>query len=375
MLELVEYAIDRFEQISRVADDSDGWIGDTFEELQELHHDACVAAKPDPERLARQLFEWEMEGYGNVFNYTVETYSDVLGEKGLAAFRKLAETEWNKLPPLKPGQREDSYDHRRYGLKSIMEDLAKRQGDLEALVAVKSRDLSTAHHYLAIAQLYRENKNYDRAIQWAQDGLKTFPERSDPQLRTFLAEEYHRQKWHDEAMKLIWANLEDRPDLPSYQELKKHAEQIKDWPQWREQALAFVRKKIAQDKKEARRYDWSTPRDHSLLVRIYLWEKEPETAWTEAQTGGCSDELWMELARLREKEHPAEAVPIYRKHVEKLISHGGNDNYKDAVIWIKKIQPLLKVANQETEFASYLQTLRATHGRKRNFLALLNRLH
>jgi tetratricopeptide (TPR) repeat protein len=313
VLELVEYAMDRFESISRGTDDSYGGIGGTFEALRDLHHDACAAAKPDPEQLARQLFEWELEDYGNVFYHAAETYADVLGDEGMAAFRKLAETAWNKLPSLTPGQRKNSYEHRRYHLESIMEDLARRQGDLEALVAVKSRDLSSAHQYLVIAELYRENRKYKQAIQWAEDGLKAFPKRPDSLLRAFLAEEYHRKNRHDEAMKLIWANLEDRPDLHSYQELK-------------------------------------------------------------AQAGGCTDDLWMELARGREKTHPADAVPIYEKHVESLVSRGGNDNYKNAVIWIKKIQPLMKAAGQKTEFTAYLQTLRAAHGRKRNLLALLDRI-
>jgi hypothetical protein len=36
-------------------------------------------------------------------------------------------------------------------------------------------------------------------------------------------------------------------------------------------------------------------------VRVLLWEGEDEAAWHEAQTGGCSDDLWLRLADRRAK--------------------------------------------------------------------------
>jgi hypothetical protein len=37
-----------------------------------------------------------------------------------------------------------------------METLARRSGDVEAIVAVKKRDLSSAYDYLQIAETYRQ---------------------------------------------------------------------------------------------------------------------------------------------------------------------------------------------------------------------------
>jgi hypothetical protein len=52
----------------------------------------------------------------------------------------------------------------------------------------------------------------------------------------------------------------------------------------------------------------------------WSYENDPEAAWREAQTGGCSDSLWLRLAAAREKEHPEDAGPIYLKQAEAAVA-------------------------------------------------------
>jgi hypothetical protein len=92
-----------------------------------------------------------------------------------------------------------------------METLAAQTGDVEALVAVKQRDLSLPYAYFQIAEIYKEAKQPDRALEWAERGLQAFPKDPDPRLQDFLAEEYHHRKRHNDAMALIWAQYTSRP--------------------------------------------------------------------------------------------------------------------------------------------------------------------
>jgi len=220
------------------------------------------------------------------------------------------------MPELGPGQGEQKYKGDRFRLTSIMEALARADGDVEALVAVKNRDLSTPYAYLQIAEIYKQAKQADKALKWAEEGLKAFPNRPDDRLREFLADAYHRRRRHDEAMALIWAGFADRPSLETCKRLKAHADRAKQWPQWRKRALETVHKGIAEARKEARRGDrtWVFDTNHSLLVEIYLWEKDVETAWAEAEVGGCSNQLWMTMAGLREKDHPADLRAGSERH-------------------------------------------------------------
>ena len=372
---LAEHALGRVEKAIGQMDDSDGYMSDILERLQEIHHKACVRAKPDPESLAKRLFKWELTTDWDTFYGAVETYLDVLGEKGLAIYRKLAEVEWAKIPQLQPGQTGRSFQGSRFRLTSIMEAFGRIDGDVEALVAVKSRDLSLAYHYLEIAQIYKNARKSDKALVWAEKGLKAFPEDTDSRLREFLANEYHLRKRHGEAMELIWANFLDRPGLENYKVLREHANRIKKWPRWRQQALEHIRVIIAGAKKrpQAHQY-WANDLDRSMLVEIFIWEKDIEAAWHEAQTGGCGEHLWMQLAKLREKDHPADAIAVYEARIEPIINRTNNNAYREAIGLIRKIDKLMKQIGQGNEFQEYVLSLRTKYKRKRNFIAMLVRL-
>ena len=90
-----------------------------------------------------------------------------------------------------------------------METLARESGDVDAVAAVKARDLSHAYAYLQIAELHNEAGRQDAALDWAERGVKAFPDRTDSRLREFLANEYHRRQRHEEAMALIGADFAD----------------------------------------------------------------------------------------------------------------------------------------------------------------------
>ena len=82
VIELTEYALAQLESAIGDMDDSDGYMNDILPELQDLHHRACVDARPEPRSLARRLFEWEMKSDWEIFYGTAETYADVFGAKG-----------------------------------------------------------------------------------------------------------------------------------------------------------------------------------------------------------------------------------------------------------------------------------------------------
>jgi uncharacterized Zn finger protein len=371
-IELCEHALKGVERAMGSIDDSDGQVGEILERLQALHHAACKKARPDPEELAERLFKWELETDWDTFYGAAETYADVLGKKGLAVYRALAEKEWAKVPQRKPGQRDAGDYGGRFRITSIMEMLARRTGDVEALVAVKKRTLAMAYDYLQIAETYRGARKHDLALEWAERGLAAFPEKTDSRLREFLAAEYHRRKRHGDAIALIWAEFVDSPGLESYRLLKQHADRCGEWAAWREKALSHLRALRDTSSRTKRPASIWSRADNSTLVGIFLWEKDPETAWNEAQRGGCSDELWMELAKTRERNHPDDAIAIYRRRIEPTLDRKNNDAYREAVQLLRRIRGLMAGLGREAEFAAYLGSLRTSHKPKRNFIKLLD---
>jgi len=88
VIELTEHALGKVEQATMSMDDSDGYMGGILQRLQELHLEACRAAKPDPEALAERLFDWEMRTQFDAFYGAAGTYAKLLGERGLATYRR-----------------------------------------------------------------------------------------------------------------------------------------------------------------------------------------------------------------------------------------------------------------------------------------------
>jgi uncharacterized Zn finger protein len=370
VVELAEYAMEEIEEALNHVDDSDGFMGGALARAQELHLKACRAARPEPVELAERLFELELGSSFGACSGAYATYADILGKAGRAAFRRLAEAQWAKVKPLAPG--ED--DGERYGLRfritSIMETIAEQDGDLEARAAVMARDLSRPYDFLQLAELYSNAGDANTALDWAERGWRAFAESDqDQRLRAFLAEAYQEHGRHDEAMALMWAGFEADPHLQSYLALETHARRARAWTSWREKALALVRARIAAAKAAPNR--WGS--DRSPLVQIFLHEGDDTAAWREAQEGGCSPGLWLELARRREAAHPDDAVSIYRDHVARLLRSTGDRVYEEAVAYLEKIEALMRRAKKVDMFATVVRELRAAHARKHKLMQLLDR--
>jgi uncharacterized Zn finger protein len=223
--------------------------------------------------------------------------------------------------------------------------------------------------------VYLEAGRHDPALLWAEKGLEAFPQRTDGRLREFAAEEYHRRQRHDDAMKLMWAEFAERPFLDSYKILERHAKKASVWSEWRQRALAEIRLRIKAAKEKSRgeiRSRWmQADGDNSQLVEIFLYEGNQEEAWREAQAGGCSDNLWLRLAAVRENDYPADAAPIYLKQADAAVAATRNGRYEDSVDLLVKAASVMRRINAGKEFAAHLEALRVKYKIKRNFIKLI----
>lgn len=376
VIALAEHAVDRAEDAVGYVDDSDGWMSTIAERLQELHYEACRAAKPEPVALARTLFERERHsGDLDVFHGAASTYAKVLGKKGLAEYRRLAQEEWDALPSLAPGQEERSYSSQRFRITQIMETLAELTGDVDAVVDVLARDQSSAYQFVRIAELYTKAGRYDDALAWAEKGLALHGG-SDSRLVEAAAAEYHRAGRGADAVRVAWDAYDASPALRTYRQLAEQATRAGLWPDWHETSLALLRERIAhKDRKPARgrATRWAAPGvDSSTLVEVLLHDGDVEQAWAEASAAGCRRDLWLKLAGLREAEHPLEAIPIWQGEIERVIDAKNNQAYAEAIDLIIRVRRLMRAADCEADFPPYTAKLRTQHKPKRNLMKLFD---
>lgn len=373
---LAEHAIDRAEDAVGHVDDSDGWMSGIAERLQDLHLAACVALQPDPVTLARTLFDRERHsGDLEVFYGAASVYAEVLGAEGLAEYRRLAQAEWDALPPLGPKDEERSWSSQRFRITQIMQTLAELTGDVDAVVEVLARDQSSAYQFVRIAEVLRGAKRYDDALVWAEKGLALHGG-SDSRLVEVAAEEYHRTGRGEDAVRVAWDAYGGAPGLRTYRHLAEHAQRADLWPAWHDKALELLRSRIGQGQRKPARgrvTRWPAPGpDSSTLVEVLLFDGDVEEAWAESNAAGCRRDLWLELARRREGEHPLEAIPIWQAEVDRSIDAKNNPAYAQAVELIVRVGGLMSAAGQEADFPPYVAKLRATHKPKRNLMKLFD---
>lgn len=105
---------------------------------------------------------------------------------------------------------------------------------------------------------------------------------------------------------------------------------------------------------------------------IYSCHEVIEEAWAAARQHGCSEDLWLRLAQLRERSHPEDSLAVYQRQAESALQGAGQHGYETAVARLEQIRDVMTRLGKTRQLAEYLASLRLVHKRKRNFLKLLD---
>jgi hypothetical protein len=162
---------------------------DLWRQLGAAHLDACRELRRDGAQLASALFTRGIERGWPCFADACERYAALLGRRGLAEYRRLAELAWYALPALRPDRRlPDDDPGLRRRLARLLEDFAQADGDLDARIAIRAKSLDSIAAYRGIAELCAAHGRTADALHWAQEGLWQFDgQRADPVLRRLVA--------------------------------------------------------------------------------------------------------------------------------------------------------------------------------------------
>jgi uncharacterized Zn finger protein len=356
VLELADHAIHRIEQAIENIDDSDGHCTTLLERARTIHLAAARTALPEPAQFARDFFAREMADQYGTFDGAVALYAEVLGEKGLAEYRRLASTAWEKLP-LRSETDGDEADSNYDCLAGILDFFAERDGDVEARIALRAKDLSSPWQYLQLAQFCLAQGRGDEALRRAEEGLWMFEDdRPDERLVFFAADLLVKSGRKRDAELHLWCAFEKAPSLDLYKRLRN----IRGMAA-RDRALRLLEAGLERERPNA----WHHPAD--LLIRVLIEEKLFDAAWGSVRKHGASAGLKESLARASEATHHRQALEIYAERVNQLASAGGNRAYAEAASLIVRMAGLRGASEQ----AAYVAELKTRFGRKRNFMRAL----
>ncbi|MGW0821010.1 SWIM zinc finger family protein [Streptomyces sp. NPDC002845] len=336
-------------------DDSDGRLGQVGADLADAHLDACRAARPGPEELARWLVGHALgdidEGLTDIDPLD---YEDVLGEEGMGVLRRLAVEAWRR-------------NRRGWAEKYLMERLAKAGGDVDAVIAVHAADLSpNGHTHLVIARELEAAGRPDEALGWAERGIRDARDLSavDTALVDHLCDRYAQAGRLTDAVAVRRDHFGARRSLLAYQQLRAAARAADCWPAEREGALALLRA----DARRRQQGWYGGP----VLVDALLDDEDVDAAWQAATETGADDRQWLTLADQARADRPADALSVYLRLAEPLTQQTGNTVYAQLVGLLLSIRDCHRRLGTPEEFTAYVTALRAAQKRKRNLMRLMD---
>ncbi|OIJ96058.1 hypothetical protein BIV25_18770 [Streptomyces sp. MUSC 14] len=335
-------------------DDADGRLGQVGADLADAHLEACRAARPDPEELARWLAGHALGDLDDgLSDIDPLDYEDVLGEAGMAVLRTTAVEAWR--------------DNRRgWAERCLMERLARAGGDVDTVIAVHAADLApNGHTHLVVARELDTAQRCDEALRWAERGIREARDLAavDTALVDYLCDRYTRADRLPDAVTLRRDHFGARRSLLAYQQLRAAARAAGRWPAERDGALDLLR---ADAGRHESRYGGP------VLIDALLDDKDADAAWQAATRTGAHDRQWGTLADQARAGRPADALGVYLRLAEPLTKQTGNAVYAQLVALLLNIRDCHHRLGTDEEFAVYVAALRTAQRRKRNLMRLMD---
>lgn len=375
LIGLIEEVIARAEQAIAEIHDSD----DLYTAIQALHAThlrACIALRPDEEALGRELLARQLDDDWGYCADPLDDYDAALGERGRAAYWQAVEEAWAALPVLTPDDHALHWDSRRNTLERIMEARVKAGGDVDAVIRTMARNLSDCSRFMALAKFCQDHGRLDEALRWADEGLAAFdPLRAYP-LVDFTIELLLARGDHARAEALAWERFARQAGCGAFHKLMQLADAIGRRDALREKAFALLWSAVrtAEAKPADTRSRWAD-RARDPLVEIHLEEGDADKAWEVFQGGPVSVKLWRQVAELRGRSHPDEAIAVYQRLLPHAVEAGTyRSSYEEAAAVVQAIRSLRAARGQLRMFADELAEIRLEWKRKRNFMKLLDAL-
>ena len=356
--DLAERALDRIDQAIQNIDDSDGHCGGLLGHARDIHRAATLELRPEPVKLARDLFAREMKDDFGILEGAAALYADALGESGLSEYRRLATEAWEKIPSYsgkRAQQEEIAVDLDR--LMRILDFFAERAGDTDLRIALRAKHLSSQWDCLQLAEFCLLHSRAEEALRRAEEGLWIFEDgRQDERLAIFVARLLSKAARKGDAEACLQRAFEKAPSFELYKRLRKLGGEAA-----RERVVRLL--ETGQVRGERMRSHNSS----DLVIRIWMHDKMFDAAWAVVRKHGASMALKEELARASEAKQPKEALEVYAQRVDQLASVGGDSAYAEAANLVARMAKL----RSSGEHAAYVLALKERFGRKRSFMKLL----
>jgi uncharacterized Zn finger protein len=372
---VLEAITDEFMEAWEVLDDSDGEIGDFFEELGATWTEALLSVDLTPQEQERWRGKLEV-WWGELHDYGV-------GEAFDAPLRA-AEEGWSDpalLSVLEGDIREETLLGRNDPLVIARLNVLERQGRYqeylhlagaagqtrgyaimliglgrtEEAVEYSLKHLYTPDEALAVARALREQGELEEALRIGEHGLSLGGRKGS--LAVWLRDLASGMGEMGLALEAAVVAFRADPDLASYQRVRELSGE--EWPKHRAQLLDYLR--------QSRSYH---PEGR---VEVFLHEKLIQDA-IDAVERSPTYSLLRQVADAAIESHPDWVIKTCRKQAEEIMDSGKSSLYGKAVDWLAKARDAYLADGREEGWQVYLDKLIDRHQRKYKLRPMLEDL-
>ncbi len=376
LLALLNETTDVFERV----DDSDGELGDFFDEVAPVLTEAILSLELDDTR--RDDLDTELDSlHGGLDDYSVSSLALPLKALRLGwdaapdAFDDEVEDEFSdhwrpetdaqkltraQLNVLARQGRTDEYlalceragEHLRYAMKLV--DLDR----VSEAVKYALQHLRLTKDAYELAQQLRAAQHLDQAIHLGEHGLTLHGGKAE--LGNWLAPIEEAQGRASQALAAWEAAFKERPTLVGWQSLERLSNQ--DWPQRKRELLATI----------------ATTYDHSPHAEILLYENDYEAALQLGDKHPHDYRLRAQIAdAIVAQHHPKGAEWVIQTSIaeaDKLIAKTQSKYYQHAAEWLRRVKAGYAQLDQTADWQAYLRLLKEKYRRRPALMGYLNKL-
>lgn len=289
-----------------------------------------------------------------------------------------------------------SKNYRREQLVDRLITALGKAGRYDEIIPLCERDVTRTDRYERLVSQLLQAGLMDEAKAWISKGIEATHQRY-PGIAAQLRKRYlelceQTGDWLQVAA-VCAEDFFNRCDYSTFQALQKAAEKAQVWPAVRQISLCFLQ--TGESHRGAKNPQWPLPDvliprvDRSrtqtrfpvkhTLIDIALAQNDIEKAlyWYEYKAGqgahwqiGRDDAVAAAIA----KAYPDKAMAIWLRLANMNISQAKQSGYETGAKYLKKIRNLATELEQEEDWQTILTAVRSQHRRKRNMIAILDRM-
>lgn len=198
-----------------------------------------------------------------------------------------------------------------------------------------------------------------RVLAWSTRGIAQTNGWQVAQLYDLACGVHTQRKQPLQVLALRRAQHERMPSSSTYRALRKTAETLDAWPVEQDAARAKLQRA-----------------DRRAFIDALLGDDEVDLAWRTAIAAPQDElgsDLWLRLAESRQRDSPADALPVYQRLVDEILECADRRAYRSAAGILKRAHAAAQAADMPDEFGEYLAQLREQHRRRPTLIAILDK--